>query len=110
MAMTKSNLLLLSALSLLVAAGVAGGCGGTKQVWVPDPDQTAGFGGTGKAGSTSGGGESSMAGETPTEGGSGGVEEEAGTDSEDASGAIELGEQVLGKARHQAAERSMVSS
>ncbi|MEI9939144.1 MAG: hypothetical protein WDO69_18140 [Pseudomonadota bacterium] len=75
--MTKSNLLMLSALSLLVAAGAAGGCGSTKQVWVPDPEETAGSS-AGKAGSVSSAGESSMAGEPATEAGSGGAEEEGG--------------------------------
>src|SRR6187551_2624791 len=77
--MAKINLIKSTALSLLVAAGVAGGCGEAKQVWVPDPDETAGSSSSaGKAGSVSSAGESSTAGEPATEGGSGGAEDEGG--------------------------------
>ena len=92
--MTKPNLLKLSAFSLLVAAGVASGCGSTKEVWVPDPEEMAGAGpdGTagsssaGKAGSASAAGESGTAGEPATEGGSAGVEEGGATGGTGGSG------------------------
>jgi len=76
--MTKSNLLKLSALSLLVAAGFTQACGSTKQVWVADPDDSAGASSAGKAGGKSSAGESSTAGESENEGGSAGAEEQGG--------------------------------
>ena len=73
--MTKSNLLKLSALSVLVAAGLAQACGSTKEVWVPDPDETAGSSSAGKAGGKSSAGASSVGGEPASEAGSAGMED-----------------------------------
>src|SRR6187551_3020720 len=73
-AMTKSNLLKLSALSLL-AAGLAQACGSSKEVWVPDPDETAGSSSAGKAGGKSTAGASSVGGEPASEAGSDGTDE-----------------------------------
>ena len=88
--MTKSNLLKLSALSLMVAAGLASGCGDdTKLVWVPDPDETAGSNSAGKAGSTSSAGQSSTAGEPATDdggAGSAGAEADGGEAGEGSGG------------------------
>jgi len=76
--MTKSNLLQSSVLCLFVAAGLASGCGSSKQVWVEDPEETAGSSSAGKAGSLSVAGDSSMAGEPSAEGGGDGDGEESG--------------------------------
>ena len=89
MTMNKSNLLKWSVLGALVAAGLAGGCGDSHQVFVPDEDQPVGAagkkvtGGAGKAGAgESAAGDTSMmmsaAGETASEAGAAGSVEPMG--------------------------------
>jgi len=96
--MTKSNLLGWSALSLLVAAGLAQACGGTKEVWVSDPDETAGSSSTGKAGAKSTAGASSFGGEPASDAGSAGMEEmsEAGAPASGSGGTAGVGGAEVG--------------